>query len=199
MDAGRVILMVCVVLFTAAAAVSDVRVGKLPNKLTVSAFAAALLFHLINGAVTGGWQGAGSGVLFSLAGFSVGFGILLVLWLIGSGGGGDVKFMGALGAWLGPQLTVAVFLLSAVLVLFSGVAVLAWRFIQLGYGGTQRRYMSSADDSPAPRSEEKRGQAEQNRRVRRRLLAFGVPGAVATWIVLAAELSHLLLGGPPGG
>jgi len=76
--------------FTAVAAVSDLRTRRLPNWLTVPAFAAGLLAHT----VVNGFAGLG----FALLGFATGFGLLLVLWLIGGGGGGDVKLMGALGA-----------------------------------------------------------------------------------------------------
>lgn len=64
-----------VTVFTTAAAISDLTTRKLPNWLTVSAFVAGLLTHT----VIDGLAGLG----FSLLGFVTGFGILLVLWLIG--------------------------------------------------------------------------------------------------------------------
>ena len=105
MDYARISLTIFVVIFTAVAAYIDWKTRKLPNVLTVSFFLAGLLFHLIHGAVTGGWSGAFGELLFALKGFGVGFGILLPLWLIGGGGAGDVKLFGALGAWLGAWLT----------------------------------------------------------------------------------------------
>ena len=67
----------------------DLKTRRIPNGLTVPAFVCGVVFHVIRG----GWAGLG----FSLGGFATGFGILLVLWLIGGGGGGDVKLMG--GHW----------------------------------------------------------------------------------------------------
>ena len=107
MDWTTTVFLVCVAAFTALAAGFDLRTKKLPNRLTVPALVAAFVFH---GATSGS-----SGQLTALAGFATGFGILLVLWIVGGGGGGDVKLMGALGAWLGPQGTLAVFLISAAL------------------------------------------------------------------------------------
>ena len=78
-------------IFTPVALLIDVKTKKIPNKLTVPVFAVGLLFQIA----------VGFGLLFALGGFAVGFGLMLVLWLIGGSGGGDVKFMGALGVWLG--------------------------------------------------------------------------------------------------
>lgn len=174
METGRIILLVCIVVFTALAAVCDVRTKKLPNALTVPAFVAAIIFHLCYGLVTAGFGGAGHQLLFALGGFATGFGILLVLWLIGSGGGGDVKFMGALGAWLGPVLTVEVFLVSAAIVVLGAMGVLVWEFCRLGIRRSRERYLESRGP----------GAGSPERRTRRRLMPFGVPAALATWLVL---------------
>lgn len=91
--------------FALVAAVIDFRTRKIPNWLTVPLFFAGLVFQT----VVGGWWG----LLHGLAGFGVGFGVLFVMWAIGGGGGGDVKFMGAAGAWLGWYHTLWVFVLSA--------------------------------------------------------------------------------------
>lgn len=72
MDITQWFFVLVITAFTLAAAVSDLRVRKLPNWLTVPAFLAALLFHTVHA----GWAGLGS----ALAGFATGFGILLVLW-----------------------------------------------------------------------------------------------------------------------
>ena len=177
MSPDRIILIVCVVAFTAFAAVTDWRFKKLPNKLTVSALVAALVFHLIYGLVRGGAVGAGQQLLFALAGFATGFSVLFVLWLIGGGGGGDVKFMGALGAWLGAVLTFQVFIVSAVLIGIGGLLVFAWGFIDQGLMKTRSRYLERSD-RPRPEKDEQRA------KVRRRLMPFGVPAALATWLVL---------------
>jgi prepilin peptidase CpaA len=179
MAAERIILILCVLVFTLLAAVCDWRTKKLPNKLTVTAFVSALVFHLIYGMTQNGLRGAGQQLVFALAGFGTGFGILLVMWLMGSGGGGDVKYMGALGAWLGAVLTFQVFIVSALLVLVGSFLVLAWAFCGKGLMRTRARYLERGSDRPVKNVEE-----AQARRTRRRLMPFGVPAALATWVVL---------------
>jgi len=184
MDPAKLILIACVVLFTGAAAVLDWRTKRLPNWLTVTAFFAALLYHIVSGWMEGGFGKAGQHFLFAMGGFGTGFGLLFILWLIGGGGGGDVKLMGALGAWLGAMMTVYVFIVSAVLIVLGSAAVLAYQFCQKGFGRTRAQYIESGR-AEAKRRAAVSEEAEQRRRVRRRLMPFGVPAAVATWVVLA--------------
>ena len=109
MDAADHIAFACMLVFTAVGGASDLRTRKLPNKLTVPTFCLGLVFHFANGL----WHAKlGDELFFSLGGFAVGFSIMLVLWLIGGGGGGDVKFMGALGCWLGAWLTFQILVLT---------------------------------------------------------------------------------------
>jgi prepilin peptidase CpaA len=56
-----------------------------------------------------GSQGLATGVL----GMLVGFGVLIVPWLMHGMGAGDVKLMAAIGVWLGPVLTLYAFALGA--------------------------------------------------------------------------------------
>ncbi|MBL0715190.1 MAG: prepilin peptidase [Desulfosarcina sp.] len=51
--------------------------------------------------------------MFALTGLFTGSGLLLVFFLMGGMGGGDVKLMAALGAWLGPVATLNLFVLTA--------------------------------------------------------------------------------------
>lgn len=72
----------------------DLRTRRIPNWLTFGAAAAALVFH----AVTGGASGAAQ----SLGGWATGAALLILPYALGGMGAGDVKLIGALGAWLGP-------------------------------------------------------------------------------------------------
>lgn len=173
--------------FVAVAALSDLRTRRLPNWLTVPAFAAAVLAHT----VVNGLGGLG----FALLGFATGFGILLVLWLIGGGGGGDVKLMGALGAWLGSSLTVAVFLASTVLAIIATAAVLVAALFTRGFSHVQRRYMRPGNRTEHSKKAHRAGSeaARQEAQMKRRVLPYAVPVALGTWAVLAAAwMAHKL-------
>lgn len=91
LSVASLVLVVVVAAFTAAAAVWDIRERRIPNKLTLPVFFAGWIYQ----AVFHGWSGLGDAGL----GFLVGFGVLFALWMVGGGGGGDVKLMGALSVW----------------------------------------------------------------------------------------------------
>ena len=193
MDTADLIKIAFLVLFTVTAAVCDFRTKKLPNWLTVPAFALALVYQTAVGAVHAGWSGAGSGLLTALAGFGVGFGILFVLSLIGGGGAGDVKLMGALGAWFGPMQTLVLFFVSTVFVVVLSVGVLAWQMIQNGAWNVRRKYVGSESgkvDARGLSAEE----AALQRKVKRRLMPYGVPVALAAWVVIAWSFRSQLFG-----
>ena len=86
--------------------VTDLRTRRIPNVLTFSAAAAAVVFH----GVTAGLTGVGH----SLSGLAVGLVIFLPLFALRGLGGGDVKLLAALGAWMGPGATVWMALWAAI-------------------------------------------------------------------------------------
>jgi prepilin peptidase CpaA len=102
-----------------AATWTDLRERRIPNALSVSLFVCGLVFRT----VTDG----SSGLVDGLLGFAVGFAILLVLYLIGGGGGGDVKFMAAVGTWIGPYHLLFVFVISAILMLLFVATLVLWQ------------------------------------------------------------------------
>lgn len=91
----------------ASAAVSDVRHFHIPNLLTRSALLLGVVYH----GVFSGWAGVGH----ALGGCALGLSLLLVPYLLGGFGGGDVKLLAAVGAWLGAPLLLIAFLVSSVL------------------------------------------------------------------------------------
>jgi prepilin peptidase CpaA len=82
----------CVGMVTAAG--WDLARRRIPNMLNVAILAAGLAARL----AFGGWSSLGYG----LAGAGVGLALLIVLFHFRWLGGGDVKFLAAAGAWLGP-------------------------------------------------------------------------------------------------
>jgi prepilin peptidase CpaA len=79
----------------------DLRTRRIPNYLTLGTAVAGLAYNFMSLGLTG----LGNGILGMLLGFA--FLILPYLW--GGMGAGDVKALAALGAWLGPKLTVFLF------------------------------------------------------------------------------------------
>lgn len=79
----------------------DTLKAKIPNSLNASlAIAGLALFFYVDS-----W----SGMLTGLAGMALGLGLLLIPWLMGGMGAGDVKALAALGALLGPLPLLHVF------------------------------------------------------------------------------------------
>ena len=81
-----------------------------------------------------GWSGVGYGAL----GLLVGFGLLIVPWLMHGMGAGGVKLMAAIGCWLGPWLTLLSFavggiiggVVAVIMIASTGRAVHAFTNIQ---------------------------------------------------------------------
>jgi len=104
-------LLLCGVL--AVAAVTDIRGQRIPNLLTFPAMLLAFSYH-------GMTQGP-DGLLFSLAGFGLGLGVMLIPYFAGVMGPGDVKLMAVVGAFLGASGAFNAFLLTS---LFGGLYAL---------------------------------------------------------------------------
>lgn len=89
------------------AAVYDVRYRKIPNWLTVTGVVLGLI---LNAFLNPTWPG----LLFSLKGLGLGFGIYVVLYALHAMGAGDVKMMAAVGAVVGPQNWFGIFVITAI-------------------------------------------------------------------------------------
>jgi prepilin peptidase CpaA len=105
--------MVLIVLLMAAA-VFDVLYRRIPNWLTVSGVLLGIALNAFIGPPE-------AGLVFSLAGLAVGFGIYAVLYALRAMGAGDVKLMAAVGALVGYQRWFGIFFITA---LIGGVMAL---------------------------------------------------------------------------
>ena len=87
------IIFLTIVLITAA--ITDLRVRRIPNILTFPAMGVALIYHC----TTGGLYG----LYASVIGLILGTAIFAIPYMMGGMGAGDAKLMGVVGAILGPE------------------------------------------------------------------------------------------------
>jgi prepilin peptidase CpaA len=99
----------------------DLKSRKIPNYLTLGTALAGLAYNLI----LHGWGGLVDGVL----GLLLGFGLLILPYVLGGMGAGDVKALAALGAWLGPKGTIFLFCYMGIAGGIMALAVLIWKGI----------------------------------------------------------------------
>lgn len=122
----------CTVLVTLAAVAAwrDIRTTKIPNRLTVCILLLGVLGSVLRGGFLAAngmqvwwlsthapgaiWLGAVDGLLFSVTGFLVAFVAMFVCWVLGLCGGGDVKLFGAIGAWVGAEWFLLVWVASII-------------------------------------------------------------------------------------
>ena len=88
------------------ATVVDIRTRRIPNALTASMAGVGV------GLAASGMSGMSIGA--SMAGFALGLALMLPGHALGATGAGDVKFMGAVGAIVGPGMVVSAFLFTAI-------------------------------------------------------------------------------------
>ena len=119
---------VIAILLSSAACVTDLRTRRIPNGLTFGSAGAGLVFH----AVTGGF----AGLLHGVEGWGVGVALFFLPFALGGMGGGDIKLLAALGAWLGPGETVW-------LALYTGVAGGIMALVVAGLRGYLRQAVSN--------------------------------------------------------
>jgi prepilin peptidase CpaA len=125
--------IVVVLVATLALAFIDVCKFKIYNVLIYPLLLAGLIYHTVVGGVPS--------FADSLVGTLVGFSIFFPFYILGGVGGGDVKLMAAVGAWLGLPLIFVVFLASSLLAgLYALILVVAygrvretWLNLQIGW------------------------------------------------------------------
>ncbi len=177
LDLRLITFLLFVGAFTIAAAVSDMRTRRIPNKMTVSMLAAGVLYRI----AFFDPAGFGDGMLA----FLLGFGTLFLLWMIGSGGGGDVKLMGSLSVWLGFQMTLWV-LMGSVLVVIAGTgAIMGWSILSKGTRKTKKLYLGTGKNDGKKKPKAETVEQKQGRRV----MAFAGPVAIATWAAVILKFA----------
>jgi prepilin peptidase CpaA len=168
--------------FTVAAAYCDLRTKKIPNRLTLPMFGLGLLYQLA-------FNGLGEGILRpglidSAAAFLAGFGLLWVLWMIGGGGGGDVKLMGALSVWIGFKPTCLVLAVSTIFVIVGTIGMMVSGVVTNGLFRTKEAYLASGHSpNGLPPAAETAVQRQA-----RRIMGYAPPVALATWLVVLWKL-----------
>jgi prepilin peptidase CpaA len=97
--------LLAVIAISSVAAVTDIRSRRIPNWLTYSTMLLGVGYHTIsNGA---------QGFFFGTSGLFLGLALLIIFYLAGGMGAGDVKLMGAVGALLGPKDVFIAFIFTA--------------------------------------------------------------------------------------
>jgi prepilin peptidase CpaA len=108
----KVVMVLLVVLLTAA--VFDVLYRRIPNWLTVTGVVLGIAMNTLIGTPEGG-------LVFSLVGLAVAFGVYAGLYALRAMGAGDVKLMAAVGALVGWERWFGIFFITA---LIGGVMAL---------------------------------------------------------------------------
>lgn len=113
------IIIIFLILLLTITTYTEITDRKVYNWLTVPAILVGLLFNF----TSLGLPGLGSSGL----GFTIGFGLFLIIFLFGGMGGGDVKFMGAVGALMGYPFIISVIFYTALVGGLMAIVLLIWR------------------------------------------------------------------------
>lgn len=106
-------------------AVGDWHSRRIPNYLTFGGALAGLVFQT----AVYGWPG----LIQAFLGLFLGLGLLLLPFILGGMGAGDVKALAALGAWLGPKGVFSVFCYMGLAGGLMSLGVLLWKGILWSY------------------------------------------------------------------
>jgi prepilin peptidase CpaA len=175
---------VLLILWTATAAVTDLVYHKIYNWTAYSGIVAGLAVNFLEN----GWNDGYPGLEDSLKGFALCGGLLLVSFVLFGGriGGGDVKLMAMLGAFLGFERGFDALLWTFVLGFALGICVLIWRvgFIRLVVGSVRHVLWSLRLASWLPLSEAERKQLEPSLKL--------APAAVVAVVIVTFDLTRFL-------
>lgn len=179
-------ISICVALaLCVSAAFTDVRLLQIYNWLTMPALISGLIWQVSMHGV--------EGLLDGLAGVLIAFAVLLIPFMIGAMGAGDVKLMSALGAWVGVSFASQILMIACLLTGVSSVIVLlrrgglsaAWVNMQISWLRLQTLRHHIVLDQP----DDLRAMKEDATR-KSDLIPFSVMLLLAVLLVLLLQLHH---------
>lgn len=174
-----IVFVLGVFALTWSAAYTDARYWKIPNALTLPAFALGWvyqgMFHGLPGLADGGLA------------FLLGFGTYFLLWMIGTGGGGDAKLIGALTVWLGVKLSIYLMVFCILFVIVGTFGVVVWNTFRFGPRRAKDRLLKAKTAD----SRDGRTQKPAARQVSGRILPFAMPVAAATLCVVVLDYAAI--------
>jgi prepilin peptidase CpaA len=151
---------------------TDWREHKIYNKLLVPAFFTALFLHTFHGGI--------SGLTSSLLGAAIGFALLLLPYLMGGMGAGDVKLLAVIGAFGGAWFVIISILYGAVI---GGVISLFLLVRRKALGNTLKHFLLFV---PILQKPQHLNEAMNN--VRQERFPYGIAIALGTLIALFLPL-----------
>lgn len=157
--------------FSAVAALTDLRSGKIYNWLTLPAILAGFVWNLLHS--------GGAGALLSLGGIAAGFALLIWIYALGFMGAGDVKLLMAFGAFGGALYALKVFLLALVLGGAMAALQLASRGALVPACGKIYRFFRSVFI--------KELEIEVPKIERKHTMPYGIPLGIAACWILASD------------
>lgn len=109
------LISISLLIFVIVTSYTDLKHRRIYNKITVP--------FLILGIIVNVYINGLDGLLFSFKGIGIGFFILLIPFILGWVGGGDVKLLAAVGSWVGLDMIVYSTLWGMI---FAGIASLIY-------------------------------------------------------------------------
>lgn len=124
---GTLMIYLALIIALGSAAYMDMTKGRIPNLITLPLLLVGFGLHtFLNGT---------EGMVFSAQGIGIGFGLLIVLYMVGGLGAGDVKLAAATGSLIGPSAIVSALGMG---IIVGGVAAIGVLVARLGWVGTMR-------------------------------------------------------------
>ncbi len=162
-------------IFCVVAAYIDGTQLKVPNAITFPMIIAGWLYSSVSYGVAGdGWY---MGLLWSIAGTAVGLACLYPFYAIGGMGGGDVKMLAAVGAWVHCTITIWAFFLSAIIGGLMAVLMIVLSKSRIKH---YYQFFGILNEILAVKNPEKLSEIAAARKHTMQLLPYGIPIAIGT-------------------